>query len=203
MRLILLFFFFYSLGLSAQNIDGWELKRDSKNIRIYTREIPNSDIKEYRAQMLVKAPVQRIVNYVLDYDLMTQWNKTVVDYKVLEQKDHGDIVYMENSAPWPVENRDNISLVTLEYLPDGSARIYLKGIAEDLVPLKKGVVRMRDVKGYWEIKPYEDKTMVIQQMYGDPEGSIPSSFVNGFMASSAHKTFKELREICESNKANH
>lgn len=187
----------------GQNVDGWELKRDSKNIRIYTREIPDSDIKEYRAQMLVNAPVQRVVDYVLDYDLMMQWNKTVVEYKVLEQKEEGDLVYMENSAPWPVENRDNISLVRLEYLPDGSARIFLEGIAEDLVPLKEGVVRMRDVKGYWEIKPYQDKTMVIQQMYGDPEGSIPPSFVNGFMASSAHKTFKALREICESNKANH
>ncbi|MDA8595501.1 START domain-containing protein [Flavobacteriaceae bacterium] len=203
MRLILMFFLLSNLTLFGQNIEGWELKRDSKNIRIYTREIPDSDIKEYRAQMLVNAPVQRIVDYVLDYDLMMQWNKTVVDYKVLEQKDDGDIVYMENSAPWPVENRDNISLVSLEYLPDGSARIFLEGVSEDLVPQKKGVVRMKNVKGYWEIRPFKDKTMVVQQMYGDPEGSIPSSFVNGFMASSAHKTFKALREICESNSANH
>lgn len=200
MRKILLLLLILSPPVFPQNLDGWELKRNSKGIKVYTRTVEGTNIKEYRSQMLVDTNVDRVVDCVLDYDLMLKWNKTVVDYKVVGKKHGGDLIYMENKAAWPVSNRDNICLVVMKKNYDGSAHIYLESIEEDLVPLKDGVVRMYDVEGVWRIAPYENKTLVIQEMYGDPEGNIPAAFVNGYMVSSAFKTFESLRKVVEEKK---
>lgn len=197
MKCLYLFFFLF-IGLAqAQNHQGWELKRNKKGIRVYTRLSEGAEIKEYRAQMIVKNNPENIKNYILDYDLLTLWNKTIVDYKIIKSADGKELVYMENEAPWPLENRDNISEISLEKLDHGGFKIHINGIVYDSIPFKKDVVRMNNVHGFWEVKPYENGSMVIQQLYADPGGSIPKSLTNSFIASEAYKAFADLKEICE------
>lgn len=201
MRLILALFLCFSWSLQSQENDSWKLRKDKKDILVYTRSLDSTPIREYKAQMTVDASVNHIVNYILDLELMKEWNQTVEIYEIIGKRDGKNLVYMENQAPWPIENRDHVATVDLQYFDDGSAKIILNGLDEELVPIKKGVVRMTTVKGSWTLEPQNGKTKVTQKMYGDPEGNIPIAFVNVFMANSAYKTFKALRIACEKNNA--
>ncbi len=202
MRQILLLFLMISSGLFAQEQQDWELKKDKNGIKIFTRSIEGSKIKEYKGEMLIRADIETITEHLVDYELMTDWNKTIVNYKVIGQRDGGDLIYMENKAPWPVGNRDNVAIVHTEIDSAGSVYMTIKGLDEDLVPVKNNLVRMTQIQGFWEIKVFEDQCIVRQQMHADPSGNIPVSFVNSFMASTAFKSFQQLKKTCESKMAN-
>ena len=56
----------------------------------------------------------------------------------------------------------------------------------------------QNFKGFWYLKKIsENQTLVVQQIYGNPGGTIPAFMVNMIVTRGPFDTFKELRKRVE------
>lgn len=61
----------------------------------------------------------------------------------------------------------------------------------------KNTLRIQDLIGFWLIESLENKVKVTQQLYIDPEGSLPNFVINSLLVSGPYKTFLTLRNKLE------
>lgn len=193
---LLLFLNFVLSGLYAQQ---WVLKKDDGDIQVYTRELDSTIINEYKAVLIAETTVEKVIEVLTDWNRLNDWNYKTPESKQLKKiSNHEYIIWMRNDFPWPINDRDHISRVRLKKL---NSKIYQLDIqVEDSLKLdvKKNVVRMDLFKGYWRIQELdEDSVLIIQQMYGDPKGTLPAWIVNSAMVSYPYHSFENLKQILE------
>ena len=70
--------------------------------------------------------------------------------------------------------------------------------ANNVLKEKEGIIRLTNFKGFWYLKKISDnQTLVMQQIYGNPGGSIPAFMVNTVVTKGPVESFKELRKRVE------
>ncbi|PJF37669.1 MAG: hypothetical protein CUN55_20900, partial [Phototrophicales bacterium] len=91
----------------------WQLARDKKGIKVYTRKDAKSSIKDSKAVMIVKSNPRKALRLMLAADNHYKWMDRVVVSRTLKRlSDTEFYAYYEAGAPWPVSNRDVISHYT-------------------------------------------------------------------------------------------
>ena len=184
------------LTLLSFSQENWKLKENKDNVQVFTKDVVNSKIKQYRAITTVDQSLEKVVNTILDADKIKEWNyKTTESYLIKKESDSIHYIYMYNDLPWPVLNRDFISKLTVTSISEKSIKIIIEPGDNSLVPEKDGVIRMSEFKGYWLIESLNGKTKITQEIYGNPEGNLPSFFVNSTLVAAPYNTFLKLREI--------
>ncbi|NOX84478.1 MAG: START domain-containing protein [Chlorobi bacterium] len=191
----ILFQFFSTFGQKTGE-NGWKLAKVKDGIKVYTRIPEGVRLKEYKAETIVEATPERVLEVLTDADRYSEWMSGIKETKRLKKEgDSAFYIYALLSLPWPFDDRDEVSrsVVMKDTIPGG----YFMPIrlVSGLVPEKKGIVRMTNGKGYWLIEPLPDgKTRIIHQFIGDPGGNIPAWIVNIFLVDSPYKSFLGLRQ---------
>ena len=72
-KLILLALSFVFFGFAIQQ-KPWELALNKNEIRVYVRKVDTAAIKEYKAIMTVKSPMDSVINKILDVKNLKNWN---------------------------------------------------------------------------------------------------------------------------------
>lgn len=192
-QIFILLFFTVFFAYAQEN---WELKENKDHIQVFTKDVEDSKIKQYRAITLVNQSIEKVVNTILDAENIKDWNyKTTESYLIKKDTDSIHYIYMYNDLPWPVLNRDFISKLTVNKISETAIKINIEPGENSLVPEKDGVIRMTEFKGYWLIEDLNGKTKITQEVYGDPKGNLPSFFINSTLIAAPFNTFLKLREI--------
>jgi len=192
----LLFFLFLLIGSSVSVFAQKkpELVLDKEGIKVYLTKLDTTDFKEYRAVMTVNANIDTISKQILDIKNLKKWNYKTRDSKLIKKvSDTSWIFYMTHYLGWPIQDRDHVSRVTLIKKPNEQIITILP--ENNLIKEREDFIRLKNFKGFWVLKKInKNQTLVIQQVYGDPEGSIPAFMVNMVLARGPFDTFKALRE---------
>lgn len=69
-QVLLLGFLFISFISAAQE---WELKDEQDGIKVYTRSVPNSDIKAVKVEATVEATLSQLAAVILDIPASGEW----------------------------------------------------------------------------------------------------------------------------------
>jgi len=110
MKLILIIIFLSFLNnVNSQN---WELKKDTKEMKIYTANVQNSSIKKYKIVALSNAPLSKVHSLLTDYNNYTVMFDEISDFKLLSKNDTVCITYSLFDMPWPIKKRDLITKIT-------------------------------------------------------------------------------------------
>ena len=81
---------------------GWTLESDKDGIKIYTREVRGSKLKQVRAVVSVFATMEIVVRALTDYPNYYKWMNNVTEsYVVDHPADSVHYVYRFEDAPWP------------------------------------------------------------------------------------------------------
>ncbi|KGO90341.1 START domain-containing protein [Flavobacterium suncheonense] len=170
---------------------------DKEGIKIYLTKLDTTPFKEYRAIMTVKANIDTVAKQILDIRSLQKWNfKTRKSELIRKVSDTSWIFYMNHHLGWPVQDRDHVSRVTL--IKKGNEQTITIVPANNVLKEKEGIVRLTNFKGFWYLKKItEDQTLVVQQIYGNPGGSIPAFMVNMVVTKGPFESFKELRRRVE------
>ncbi|MDP9041572.1 MAG: START domain-containing protein, partial [Bacteroidota bacterium] len=108
-----------SLSLNAQ--DGWVLKKEKDNIKVYSRGNGKSKINELKVEMVLNANLSEIAAFILDIENYPKWSRNLKTSYVLKQISDGELYfYTEVKSPWPANNRDLV--VHLKILQDTISR---------------------------------------------------------------------------------
>jgi len=188
-------FLFLPMLMVAQN--QWQLKKDANNIKIYTRTTANSDIKEFKATTKINTPLEHILNKLI---IAPQYNTNClpdVNYYVKKINSNQYIFYSYKDLPWPVKDRDIVTLLTINRVNKKTVKLTLEG-SPNYIPKKDKTIRVKNFTGHWILKEDANKkTSVTHELFLDPEGHIPSFIINTLLVNAPYKLFKDLHGINE------
>jgi len=181
----------------AQSTSPWSLKKDKNGIQIYTRAVQGSQLKEYKAIVNIRTDVASAQALILDFPSYTEWQHNCSDSKLLKKNNENDLYsYNLTDAPWPVSDRETI--VRTEVSKNGEVVILQMTATPDMIPKKKGVVRVPAMNGFWQLTPKEGGiTEVMQQVHADPGGSIPDWLANSAVVDTPYNTLLNMRKRLE------
>lgn len=186
--------YFSLISLSGLSQSDWRLIKDSQGIQVYVRTNDSTKFKEYKATMVVKASLDKVLQIMMDADKLKKWNyQTTKSYLVKKISDSEQIVYLENDMPWPVQNRDVVARMSVQHPTSNIFKIDLLS-ATEAVPEKDRIIRVKNFSGYWYLEQSSKGTIIIQQMQGDPGGSLPAFLFNLFLTNGPFSTFLELNK---------
>lgn len=176
----------------------WKLKKNQNNIKIYTRSVENINFDEYKASITLETSINAVLTELLDAPNYTDNHETGISYYVKSISDNQHVFYAHKKLPWPIKDRDVITLLTVEKLSNKKIKLSLESLPEAL-PEKDKTIRVKTLMGHWLLEEKDDKTMITQQLYIDPQGSLPAFVVNNLLIKGPFKTFSELKETIKAS----
>ncbi|PJB12233.1 MAG: lipid-binding protein [Flavobacteriales bacterium CG_4_9_14_3_um_filter_40_17] len=186
--------YFFLISLSGLSQSDWKLIKNSQDIQVYVRTNDSTKFKEYKATMVVKATLDKVLQTIMDADELKNWNyQTSKSYLVKKLSDTEQTIYMENDMPWPVQNRDVVTRMKVQHPTSNIIIIKLLPDSES-VPEKDKIIRVKNFSGYWYLEQSSKGIIVIQQMQGDPGGSLPAFLFNLFLTNGPFSTFLGLNK---------
>jgi hypothetical protein len=207
MRLLITLFlipFFTVFTQTATAKSDWELEKveEDYQLKIYTREIDNSDLKEFKGEMFVDVKLSTIVALLTDDKATPEWMNKCEHFEVLERLEgHHSIVYFVNGAPWPVSDRDAVISSKLTQDPHTLAvRIDVKALTGYL-PKNDDYVRIPRMVGFWEFIPQTSGQVLIRyQVHAEPGGSLPAWLANSVVVDTPYNTMTNMLEMLKREK---
>lgn len=183
-------------GGSIAYANEWTLEKEDveRDIRVYTRTVENSPLKEFKGVTQIMAPTSAFVALLRDPDVATEWMHQVGKFEVIESPSMTDnLVYTVNETPWPVTDRDAYIRSVMSQDESKVVTVTLTGVPE-FRPVNEDFVRMASLKGFWKFSPQENGiTEVTYQVHANPGGSLPDWLVNGIVVDTPYNTLKNLQ----------
>lgn len=198
-RIILLGLLLVAGIAQAATEERWELATDSDGIRVWTREVPGSPLRAFKATMVVRSSLSGLINLIMDTDSAPRWVYRTERIQVLRRDDaRGSfVIRVETDFPWPLSDRDVV--VAGQVTQDersGTVSIVSRSVAGPDYPPHPSFVRMPDMEGTWLFRPLGAE-MVEVTMVGraDPSGAIPPGIVNLIIDVTPFETMRAMRRM--------
>ncbi len=201
--IIMLFSAFFNFSALAATTE-WELDKEEEDIqlKIYTREIEGSSLKEFKGEMLVETKLSTLVALLLDDKAAPQWMHQCEKFEVLEHANEQEaIVYFVNGAPWPVSDRDAVVASEVTQDPETLVVTFKLAALNDYLPENDDYVRIPRMKGFWSFTPMaEGKVLVRYQIHAEPGGSLPAWLANTVVVDTPYNTMSNMLKMLKLEK---
>lgn len=185
-------------SFSFAEVSPWELEAhdEDKDIKVFTRSVGESPLKEFKGVTQITAPVSAFVAVLKDTDVATNWMHNVVEFDVMESPNETEsVVYTVNKTPWPVTDRDAYVRSVMTANADGSV-VSTISAAPTYKENNEDYIRMPELAGTWTFTPKEDGvTEVVYQVHANPGGSLPTWLVNAIVVETPMNTLSNLQEL--------
>lgn len=192
----------------------FECKRPERGCRIasccqygfgvYTREKPDTPVKEVKAVGEIDAPPEAVFKYVTNYENQKGNMPYVVDQKVFSRTENEVVFWTQADFPL-VSARDWVLRSKLERNFDGGKfRASWDVVEVKDAPLPKdGVVRLKTNQGSWTLEPLDGgkRTRGTYYLFTDPGGSIPGFIANKANTQALPDLFEAVRKGTEAKEA--
>jgi len=184
------------LALPAASQDNWKLRKNKNGIQAYSVELPDSKIRAVKVVTTFDATPAQIAAKVMDINTSMDWVSHIKSTYVIKRVSANELYYYaEISLPWPVSNRDFVGHLTLVENPRTGIITVNGPVVSNMVPDKKGVVRINDSTGKWVITPEgKGHAQVEYSVHVDPAGSLPPWLVNMFSTETPIEIFENLKQ---------
>ena len=186
---------------SLASTSEWELKKDKKEIKVFTKQSDNSDYFSFKAISLITTNTQSLVNLMRDMSAMDSWLETCRDPIVVSEPDGASrVIHMKNDSPFfLISDRDLVLLQRFHRVSDEVVMIDLIDHGND-VEKADGHVRAT-FNGHWMFTKISDTEIEVEyQGLTDPKGSVPSSMSNLVVLDVPFNTLRKIRKILHNNK---
>jgi hypothetical protein len=176
----------------------WALEKNKDGIKVYTRDVAGSEIKEFKAFGSVKADriaIARALTRVGDFQ---NWMPKIDKSKTIKKVSPTSLIaYYTVDMPWPIDNRDVVVDISLE--TNNKKGISIIRMTENLTAYNElsGFVRIKKLKGYWKLISKGNYTDIVYQLHSDPGGSLPTWVINMFIVDGPYDSIMALREKLE------
>ncbi|MEM9918954.1 MAG: START domain-containing protein [Bacteroidota bacterium] len=171
---------FFTLASTAQDAYEWKFKKEKSGIKVYTRDVSDTNLKELKITLEVQASMSSIVALLMDVDEYQNWvyrcakSKTV---KVIDQNHTYD--YYVVDFPWPMADRDLMAYSYIEQDPETKVLTSITKARPDYTPKNDGYVRIIQHINKWVFTPLAPNRVAVEYtLNSSPAGSIPNWLVN-------------------------
>jgi hypothetical protein len=185
-------------SMAAMSAD-WELARDRKGIKVWTKEEPGYPIRAFKAVTVVESSLTGLVTLIMDTDRVDQWAYRVMRIEVLSRDDDAGtfVIRTETDFPWPLTNRD-VVLVGKVSQDDKSRVVTIRSRSTPpgQYPLHPDFLRMPDMVGDWILRPLPGGRVEVTMIgRANPSGNVPFGVVNLIIHETPYLTLLGLRDL--------
>lgn len=184
-----------ALSLPALADSSWKLEKDADNVKVYTRVVDGSPLKEFKGITQIHTSLTSLVALLDDREAGSSWIKDNKESTLIE-KVSSELSYSYNvtAAPWPVKDRDMvIKSVTTQDADSLVVRVALNA-EQGVKDVQKDRVRVTQMNGHWEFKPLENGVVqVTYQVHADPAGKLPNWLINSLVVDMPYHTLKNMQ----------
>ncbi len=198
LKIITVIFLTLAISVPLYSGESWKLVKSKGSINVYTKPIPGSKFKEFKGVAYINASMEKINKIIDNISGLTKWMPNCIISKTIKKNSENHIIlYQELKSPWPVSNRDFVVESFIKKTPGKIIRT-LKAINYPAVPVKKGKIRITDMKGRWILtKKGDNKTLVVYQVKSNPGGTLPASIANLASKDLPYKAIQGLRNMAQ------
>ncbi len=187
----------FLLGMTS---DNWNLEFTKKGISVYTKPVPGSPLKAFKAEAEIEAPIEIINSILSDSNGRVNWMPdSIISYDLINDNNTYIVSYNETEV-FVVNNRDVIIETRITKNADCIVHKYSALDRPDLVPEFKGRVRITDMSGSWTLTPAGSFTHVVFIVKANPGGIIPLWLANMASKDIPYKTILGLRRVARNKK---
>jgi len=190
------------LSFSTHAVSGssdWELEKEEEGIKlkIYTREVSGSSLKEFKGEMIVETTLTTLAALLLDSKAAPEWMHQCEKFEIIERTSPKQaLIYFINGAPWPISDRDAVVSSTMSQDPETLVlQVDVEAVTGRL-PKNDDYVRIPHMSGFWSFIPLsEGKVKVVYQVHADPGGSLPSWLANSVVVDTPYNTMSNMLKM--------
>lgn len=188
-----LFVFCFLLASQAQNKDGWVLKNEKNDVKVFYRK--TSDVYEVKLITSIKSSLTGLVTLLSEVENYPSWGYKVAESKLVSQvSDKESVYYSKLDFPWPLDDRDIIMRNRIEQDPISRKIVATSNAVPATLPENNGVVRIKTATTKWTIVPGQGGWLYVEYyIYSNPGGSLPDWLVNMAIDVGPRETIKNIR----------
>jgi hypothetical protein len=201
--LCLLFMLTAAPNTSDRADDGWKLRIDRENIKVYSRACEGSPVDEFRGECVVDAPLMTIIGVFSDIPAFPEWIPNCREVRIIRWLDYpNSIFYVASHLPWPINDRyailrSDLRMLRQEKLIQGN----FMTVPGEPYTQDNRMIRMKEMRGKWVFEAEtESTTRVLFTTMADPAGSIPAWLANYASRDLPFRTLQNLRKMVKKDK---
>ena len=192
--------------------EEWQKAKDQDGIKVFTRKVPNSDIREFKGIIDINSSLDSLSGVLNDINACPLWVHQCKAPAIIETLGYAErYVYQISDFPFPAQNRDVIHHARVIQNPktraitiklDAAPDYCLKSTLKSCEPINRSSnIRIRHSQGTYHLEPINSTiTRVIWQQHVEPGGDLPNWMVNSMLVSVPFSTLGKLREIVQNAK---
>ena len=165
--------------------EGWVFCKEEEGITIHTKDQPDDPVRSVRGVGIIPATSEVLRLHLVQMDLRFHWDEMFLGANYhLEVTPNIRVAYYSFKAPWPVTNRDFLTVAGETLTDDGLFVSVVNSIERADFPEKEGFVRAILKSSGFVVKPMENdengkpRCKVTYLVSLNPMGYIPTWLVN-------------------------
>jgi hypothetical protein len=176
---------------------GWTMATSSDDLTIYTRYRPGQNLKDYKAEMLINAPMARVMAILGDVQSMREWFYLMREIRFLKiDRPESAYIYAAVDGIWPVSPRDVVAHVQISQDPISKAITVHSQSVDGMVPEQPGIVRIPQMQSTWVLRPISStQTEIKMEGQSNPGGWIPPIIANFAVTILPRQAMNKLRSM--------
>lgn len=178
------------------NDNPWNPSKSGHGVKVYTRAVPGSSIKEIKAELELDCSLNTAVACLTDIPSYPLWIYQMTEARVIKQINNTEFqVYQRVKTPWPLDDRDVCGHYALKQDPNTMEVSLLTHSVPKILPAVAGVVRVQKNKTTWIIKPIgKHKNKCEYSLLLDPAGEVPAWIINLFISEGPYSSLVKLKQ---------
>jgi hypothetical protein len=179
LRVTMSFALTWSMVCSAGAAE-WHLEKEAEGSTVYSREVTDSAVREYRVDMQLPAPVEDVWAALVDPSFFGD-HPRVITRDFLSQQGGISVVYQRDDCS-PIKPRDYA--MTMVESRRGDAYVLTTDLANEHAPEPEdGVVRISAFRSQWTLTADGEGTAIEYVLFYDAGGRVPAKLYNWGMPS--------------------
>lgn len=176
----------------------FSLLYEKHGIRSYEKQLPGTDVREYKAVGFVEAPMDVVGEVILDVAAYPRWMADVKEARIVKDVDrHTKVVHCRLKLPWPLTDRDFVvANKTAIEVDKARCRIDFSAVDDRSIRPARKVVRMKELTGGYLLEHMgQDRTLVTFSQKAHPGGNLAPTIANVNIQHYPHRNLQGLRKM--------
>lgn len=176
--------------------NAWDLAKDSKGIKVYTKKTNLSKFKAFKAETVLDGPVSKYVEIMNNPATYKTWMDGVIQAKSVKKLNaNKEFTYMVQTVPVLKPRHAVLEVDKNISANEAMIKVELTDVSKKMIPAHKKYVPIKLMKGTYHFKQLANgKTKVVMEAVADPAGNIPSGIANLFIVKTPFNTLKNLKK---------
>ncbi len=192
--------------------ESWVPVKDQDGIKVFTRDVDGSAIKEFKGVVRIKTSLDSLAGVLHDTQACPLWVHQCIKPAIIKVLGFEErYIYQVNDFPFPASNRDivmhaqtfqtpslKIITVKLTAKPD-----YCNNLESEVCRKIRNAenVRIQESIGSYQLRTLNDGWIeVTWQQHIEPGGALPNWMINSMLTEVPFNTLSKLRQLVKEEK---